>query len=315
MSLPYVTTGPSRESRYRTSPGAFAIGSGRETSSQNHASASGVRSTVTASSIVMSPSALSDSSNDYVPCNSPTLALIDLVDVVTLSDIRHESKFRPIRQAIFDIADSQINMYNRLENGEDEWESDDEDSIGSDDEDGQSDVSSYDADSDPEYAGDEDIARPPNSPKDSRALKGYLFQLAEFNLLSQKLTVRGNFLLKFELYDGYLLIRTVPGLLHETSVDYFRDELQHWAMVPNATGLNKYTLQGSGGTSMLLVIILLHYRLHLSYRASSTYKEPRRVVHPHQHSDPSSKGSACNCETRVYRRCLPYYHIGDCASS
>jgi len=137
-------------------------------------------STVAATSVVMSSSASSsDPSNDYVPCNSPTLASIDLVDVITLSDIRHESRFRPIRQAVFDIADSQIDMYNRLENGEDEWESDDEDFIGSDDEDGQSHVSSDDTDSDSEYAGDEYITRPPTRPKDSRALKGYLFHLAE----------------------------------------------------------------------------------------------------------------------------------------
>lgn len=85
------------------------------------------------------------------------LALIDLVDVVTLSDIKNESEFRPIRQAIFDLADSQIDIYNRLESGEDEWESDDENSIDSDDEDGQSDVSSHVAGS---YSGDEDINPP-----------------------------------------------------------------------------------------------------------------------------------------------------------
>lgn len=85
-----------------------------------------------------------------------TLALIDLVNVVTLSDIKNESKLRPIRQAIFDIAESQIDMYHRLENGEDEWESDDENSIDEDDEDGHQVT----------YSGDEDITGP-STPKRS----------------------------------------------------------------------------------------------------------------------------------------------------
>lgn len=56
-------------------------------------------------------------------------------------------------------------MYNRLDNGQDECESDDEDCIDSDEGDGQSDVWSDGGDSDSEYAGDEDITGPPTPQK------------------------------------------------------------------------------------------------------------------------------------------------------
>jgi hypothetical protein len=194
-----------------------------------------------------------------------SLAFIDLmVDIVTLAEIRNEIRFRPLKEAIFQIADNQIEVYSRLTNGETEWESDDEDAFGSDDDfDGQSDVGSDHSDttdtgSEVENIHEEDIISLPTLPKDPRVLNGYIFPLDEFRLLSEKLKVHGDFRLKFDLCDGYLLIRTVPGLAHGVSAGYFSDELQSWAMVPNVTGLQKYTLRNSADSSMLLFIPLLH---------------------------------------------------------
>jgi hypothetical protein len=127
--------------------------------------------------------------------------LIDLVvDIVTLAEIRNETKFRPLKEAIFKIADNQIEVYNHLTNGEDEWESDDEDALGSDNDDynGQSDVESDHSDTtnvgtEGGDVQDEDFTAPPTAPKDPRVLKGYLFQLDQFKLLSEKLKVHGNF--------------------------------------------------------------------------------------------------------------------------
>ena len=209
----------------------------------------------------------SDSSDDPVPSNSPALALIDpVVDIVTLTEIRNETKFRPLKEAIFKIADSQIEVYDRLTNGEEEWESDDEDALGSDDDyDGQSDVGSDHSDTtdvgtEVEDFQHEDFTARPTISKDPQILKGYIFGLDQFRLLSEKLKVgvHENFRLKFDLWNGYLLIRTVPGLAHGTSAGYFSDELQSWAMVPNVTGLNKYTLRNTADSSMLLFIHLLH---------------------------------------------------------
>ena len=66
----------------------YTVATDRETSSQNRASASGARSTVAATSIATTPfTPASDSSVEDIPRNSLALALINLVDVVTLSDI------------------------------------------------------------------------------------------------------------------------------------------------------------------------------------------------------------------------------------
>ena len=146
-----------------------------------------MKSTVGPSSLPSIPSTpASDSSDDPVPRNSPALALIDpVVDIVTLAEIRNETKFRLLKEAIFKIADNQIELYNRLTNGEEEWESDDEDVLGSDDDyDGQSDVGSDHSDT-TDIGTDvqnEDFTAPPTVPKDPRVLKGYLFQLDQFRL-------------------------------------------------------------------------------------------------------------------------------------
>lgn len=101
---------------------------------------------------------------------------------------------------------------------------------------------------------DEDIIIPS---KDCRFLKGYVFGKDEFELLTEKLETRGNFRLKFELVDGHLLIRIVPGLAHGTSAGFFSDELQDGARIPNATGLAKYTLKNAANSSKFLFILLL----------------------------------------------------------
>jgi hypothetical protein len=139
-----------------------------------------------------------------------------------------------------------------LSHREEDWQSDDEEAIGeSEGEDNDySDFGSDDLDS----AGDEDIIVPP---KDCRVLESYVFGMDEFELLTAKLETRGNFRLKFELVDGHLLIRIVPGLTHGTFAGFFSDELQDWARVPNATGLAKYTLKNTANSSTSLFILPL----------------------------------------------------------
>ena len=173
-----------------------------------------------------------------------------MVDIVTLAEIRSETKFRPLKEAIFKIADNQIEVYNRLTNGVEEWESEmkmtrwtvDVDSDHSD---------TAIVGTEGEDVQDEDFTAP-TAPKDPRVLKGYLFQLDQFKLLSEKFKVHGNFRLKFDLrmHGPWARTRNLRRILS--------DELQSWAMVPNLTGLNKYTLRNAGDSRMLLFILLLH---------------------------------------------------------
>jgi hypothetical protein len=63
-----------------------------------------------------------------------------------------------------------------------------------------------------------DFDHGPDKRTDTRLLKGYIFGIEEFFLLEEKL---GSWGLKFNLLNGELLVRTVPGLLHETTAVYF----------------------------------------------------------------------------------------------
>jgi hypothetical protein len=172
--------------------------------------------------------------------------LIDILVVVQKSDIRSEVKFRSIRTRIFDIADSQIPLYKKIEN--EEFRMDDEDEevqVGWEEAqiDGWDDSIESESDSEEETQsedekGDEEV-QSPNACKDPRILKGYLFGMEELRLLKERLTSRGDFLLKYELFGGHLVVRAVPGLPHEMSAMYFNNELTDWSMIPGAQRNNK----------------------------------------------------------------------------
>ena len=92
--------------------------------------------------------------------------------------------------------------------------------------------------------------------KDPRLLKGYIFGIEELFLLEEKLGSWGGFLLKFDLLNGEVLVRTVPGLLHETTAQYFTFELIHWSNIPGRKDLAKYALTGVGAARMLFFLLL-----------------------------------------------------------
>ena len=192
-----------------------------------------------------------------------TLALIDWVVILKISDIRLEHNFRSIRQRIFEIADSQIALYKKIENGDlviddqidDEVVGPEEDEIG----DGWAALIDSDSDGERELESDDtecnEKVQPPDTRKDPRIMRGYLFGLEHVKVLEDKLSTRWDFLLKYELIDGHLVVRSVPGLPHETSSMYFNNELTNWSVIPGAQDNDKYTLHSAGSASKLPFIL------------------------------------------------------------
>ena len=181
--------------------------------------------------------------------------MIDLVEILQTSDICIFHNFRPIRQRILGLADKQISLYEQIDKGDINIDDDDEHEYDFDDEgsdDSFRDLSTtYDTDSDDEVNIDIE-----HSDDQFRLLDGFIFGWDQLKVLEEKLNIQGDFLLKFELLDGMLIVRTVPGMLHETSASYFTTELSNWSTVPGASGNNKYTLHAAGSASMPPFILL-----------------------------------------------------------
>ena len=71
-----------------------------------------------------------------------------------------------------------------------------------------------------------------------RVVEDFKFGKAEFELLVDKLPQSiGNWKIRYELLDGFLRIRTVPGHVHGGATGYFIDTVILWSNNPNATGL------------------------------------------------------------------------------
>jgi hypothetical protein len=167
------------------------------------------------------------------------------------------SKFRPIKESILAIAVKQIQIYKKIGNGQ--LRSDDEDDdeeVGTEDdeisglEDSESDG---ETDSDPDDSDSDDAI---DNRKDERLLKRYIFGTEELQLLQEKFGSWGAFLLRFDLLDGELIIRTVPGLIHEATALYFNNNIIEWSNVPGRQNETKFTLTSAGSASILFFILL-----------------------------------------------------------
>ena len=63
-----------------------------------------------------------------------------------------------------------------------------------------------------------------------RVIREYKFGLKEFNMLLEKLPMQLNdYVLKLDLWDGYLSVRTVPGDSHGTATGIFCQQLLLWS--------------------------------------------------------------------------------------
>jgi hypothetical protein len=88
-----------------------------------------------------------------------------------------------------------------------------------------------------DYETDQIEGAPPIVDSD-HLLKDYKLELDEFKLLNERLGDQINdFIVKYNLFDGYLLIRSGPGFPHGIAVGVFTDTLNSWARDPNTRGI------------------------------------------------------------------------------
>ena len=89
------------------------------------------------------------------------------------------------------------------------------------------------------------FARPKN------LIPDYKMGLQEFTLVSEKLPNQlQDFLLKLELFDRYMAIRTVPGDVHERATGVFNQIIFLYSQNPNDMSLNSSALDSSTDASI-----------------------------------------------------------------
>jgi hypothetical protein len=67
-----------------------------------------------------------------------------------------------------------------------------------------------------------------------RIIREYIFGLKEFNMLLEKLPMDlDEFVLKLDLWDGYLSVRTVPGHPHAIGAGVFSQQMLLWSQDVN----------------------------------------------------------------------------------
>jgi hypothetical protein len=91
-------------------------------------------------------------------------------------------------------------------------------------------------------------------------IKDYTFGFTEFNLLTERLAYQmKDFIIKLDLFDGYLAIRTVPGSPHGIAVGVFTEILIWWARDPNTPGIQGNPLRCASDASMCLSVLSLNF--------------------------------------------------------
>jgi len=66
-----------------------------------------------------------------------------------------------------------------------------------------------------------------------------------------------NFLLKYDLFDGHLIVRSVLSLLHEPSATYLTTQLHDLSVIPEARGKQQGYHSFSGIYGYVSFILLL----------------------------------------------------------
>ena len=161
----------------------------------------------------------------------------------------NDSKFRAIKDSIIAIAVKQIQLYKKIGNGQLTVDEEDDEEVGTEEDE----ISGEDEDSDGETSDpdDSDSDDAIDTGKDERLLKRYIFGTEELQLLQEKLGSWGGFLIRFELLDGELIIRTVPGLIHEATAQYISYNILEWSNIPGRQHDTKFTLTSVGSASIL----------------------------------------------------------------
>jgi hypothetical protein len=162
---------------------------------------------------------------------------------VTARDIKRKTTVEPIRLKILEYAKSGVDQARRTmtETDKDE-DKDDDDEVISDGSESTDDES-------------ENIEEVPPTVDPRHLVKDYKFGLTEFILLTERFDYQmEDFVIKLDLFDGYLTIRTVPGAPHGVAVGVFTDILNSWARDPNTPGTQGNPLICASDASMCLSV-------------------------------------------------------------
>jgi hypothetical protein len=152
----------------------------------------------------------------------------DLLVFVSARDIKRNTTFEPIRLTILEYAQLAVNEARRRMTEDDD---DDDDEIFS------------------------DGSEPDDEDSDNIVVKRYKFGIAEFNLLTERIgSQMGDFIIKLDLFDGHLSIRTVPGAPHGIAVGLFTEMLMGWAKDANTQGVQGNPLRCAADASMCLLV-------------------------------------------------------------
>ena len=184
---------------------------------------------------------------------------------MTVAEIKNHRTFRPIRELILKIVDNQIDRYKKIGNGEIAGESESDEDPDTD-LDFEEDIADDAMDAIPDHEEEEDEEEElKNVTRDDRTLTVYKVGIVELRLLEEKFLSREGFLLKFELLNGLLLIRAVPGTIHEFSTQYINAKVIRWSSAPTHTGGDGFTLDPAGSSGTFFLFSSYGNRLRLSF--------------------------------------------------
>jgi hypothetical protein len=164
--------------------------------------------------------------------------------VITASDIRKKLSFERIQRKVLEYATEEMAAVKHLmrttsDDEDDSEKEEDVEELDSDNEEGSSDTE-----------GDHDDIDLELLPRPTNLIPDYKMGLQEFTLLSEKLPNQlEDFVLKLELFDGYMAIRTVPGDVHGRAAGVFNQIIFLYSQNPNDMSLNGSALDSSTDAS------------------------------------------------------------------
>ena len=143
--------------------------------------------------------------------------MLNFIVNVTIGDIRNKVSFEQIRNVILRHAQDSVNAARQYTYHEDDEDDDDDDE----------DNENYEDEDDEDDEDDEE-----DTPR--RIIHEYKFGLKEFNMLLDKLPMQlDDFVLKLDLWDGCLSVRTVPGDPHGIAAGVFSQQMLLWSQDVN----------------------------------------------------------------------------------
>lgn len=157
---------------------------------------------------------------------------------VSIQDLRKKAPFEKIRLALLPHFKAAVSQAKRSLAKTDDDDDDDDMEIFSDDE---------------ESTDDDDDDQFPTT--NVHIVKDFKFGFDEFSFLSEKLGYHmDNMLVKLDLYDGFLSLRTVPGDLHGVATGIFSELMIVWARDPAVAGIAGNPLTCAADSSMFLLV-------------------------------------------------------------